>query len=92
MVKGLEEIWNKFSLFEEEQENILIEKEWVKDIFEIGKNCLLEKLLMKKPVNMEAMRNVFTKIWKVFVGLSIREVDERMFIFHFEDRVEKEVF
>ena len=90
MTEGLEEIWNKLTLTEEEQEDILVEKEWVEDISEAGKNCLLGKMLMRKPVNMEAMRSVFIKIWKVSAGLSIREIDDRIFIFRFGNGLEKE--
>ena len=89
MTEGLEEIWNKLTLTEEKQEDILVEKEWVEDISEAGKNCLLGKMLMRKPVNMEAMRSVFTKIWKVTASLFIREVGDRIFIFRFKDQLEK---
>ena len=45
---------------------------------------------MRKAVNMEAMKNVFMKIWKIRSGLSVREVGERLFLFQFEDSLEKD--
>ena len=62
----------------------------MEDILEVGKNCLLGELLVHKAVNVEAMMNVLLKIWKISTGLSIREVGERLFIFHFVDPRNKE--
>ena len=62
MSEGLEDIWSRLSLTKKEQFDIIIEKEWVEDISEVGKNCLLGKLLLLKAVNVEAMKNVFLKI------------------------------
>ena len=62
----------------------------MEDISEVGKNCLIGELLLRKMVNVEAMKNVFQKIWKVFAGLYIREVGERLFIFHFDKLMDKE--
>ena len=45
---------------------------------------------MRKLVNMEAIRNVFTKVWKVSTCLSIREVGKRIFIFRIRNNLEKE--
>ena len=39
---------------------------------------------------MEAMKMVFVKLWRIKAGISIREVGERLFIFQFEDEVEKD--
>ncbi|XWS68953.1 hypothetical protein CRYUN_Cryun04dG0138100 [Craigia yunnanensis] len=55
-------MWSRFSLIEEEQIDVVIEKEWVKDMMERSKNYLLGKILMKKQVNMKAMKNVFMKV------------------------------
>ncbi|XWS50900.1 hypothetical protein CRYUN_Cryun12cG0129700 [Craigia yunnanensis] len=62
MTKALVEIWSKVSLIEEEQSDIIIEKEWIEDTSSMGKNCPIGKLMMNKMVNIEAMKNVFMKI------------------------------
>ena len=90
MDEKLTEMWSKLSLTEEEQANIVIENEWIEDTSSMGKDCLLGKVLLNKPVNIEAMRNVFMKIWKVKYGVTVHEVGERLFIFHFKDQTEKD--
>ena len=46
MTESLEEMWNRLSLTEEEQNEVVVEKEWVDDGAEVGNKCLLEKLLL----------------------------------------------
>ena len=59
------------SLIKEEQSDVIVEQELVDDILEVGNNCVLGKFLMRKPVNVEAMKSVFIKIWKILIGLSV---------------------
>ena len=83
----LEKIWSKLTLTEEEQDNLIIEKEWVDDVSEVGQNCAIGKPVMRKQVNVKAMRNVFIKIWRVSESLTIREVGDRLYIFFFFLRI-----
>ncbi|XWS36420.1 hypothetical protein CRYUN_Cryun20dG0084500 [Craigia yunnanensis] len=62
MTEVLEKMWSKFSLIEEEQTDVVIENEWVEDSLEKSKKCHLGKIVMRKPVNLETMKNVFTKL------------------------------
>ena len=62
MTEALIEMWSRLSLTEEEMSDVIIEKDWLDDMFEVSRHCLLGKLLMRKNVNMEAMKNVFKKI------------------------------
>ena len=71
MADDLEEMWRRFSLTEEEQSEVAIEKEWVDDILEKSRYCLLGKIVMRKNVNMEAMKMVFVKLWRIKAGISI---------------------
>ncbi|XWS21886.1 hypothetical protein CRYUN_Cryun30bG0094300 [Craigia yunnanensis] len=89
MTKALEEMWNKLTLTKEERDDIIVEQEWVDDVKEVNQNCALGKILMVKPMNIEAMRSVFIKIWRVSDGLTIREVGDRLYFFHFDDPLEK---
>ncbi|XWS10326.1 hypothetical protein CRYUN_Cryun39dG0066600 [Craigia yunnanensis] len=90
MADDLEEMWRRFLLTKDEQSEVVIEKEWVDDMLDKSGNCLLGKIVMGKYVNMEAMKMVFVKLWKINAGISIRDVRERLFIFQFEDEVEKD--
>ena len=90
MTEVLEKIWSKLTLIKEEQDDIIIEKEWVDDVSEAGQNCAIGKLVMRKLVNVEVMRNIFIKIWRVSEGLTIREVGDKLYIFYFKDPLEKD--
>ena len=90
MSEGLEVLWSKLSLTEDEQSDDIVKKEWLDDQEEVKQNCLLGKLMTRKNVNVEAMNSVFIKIWKISYGLSIREVGDRLFLFHFEDILERD--
>ena len=72
MTESLEEMWNRLSLTEEEQNEVVVEKEWVDDGAEVGNKSLLGKLLLRRSVNIEAMRLVFLKIWRIKSGMTIR--------------------
>ena len=65
MDEKLAEMWSKLSLTEEEQTDIVIEKDWIEDTSSMEKCCLVGKILSNKRVNLEAMRNVFMKVWKL---------------------------
>ena len=90
MSESLEELWSRLSLTEEEQNEVVVEKEWIDEASVVGKKCLLGKILLSRAVNIEAMRNVFLKIWRLKSDLSIREVGDRLFLLHFEDELEKD--
>ncbi|XWS13478.1 hypothetical protein CRYUN_Cryun36dG0040400 [Craigia yunnanensis] len=83
-------MWSRLSLTEEEQLDVIIEKEWIEDSSSIGKNCLVGKLMMNKMENVEAMKNVFLKIWRIKNGVTIYKMGERLYLFHFEYQFEKD--
>ena len=90
MIEVLEEMWSKFSLTEEEKTDVVIEKLWIEDLLERSKYFLLGKMVMRKPINIEAMKLVFMKLWKINNGMIIQKVGERLFIFQFVDELEKD--
>ena len=90
MNEELEKLWEKLSLTEAEQTEVIVEKDWQEKDNEVGENCLIGKLVLNKRINVEAMKNVLSTIWKLSARMSIKEVGGRLFIFHFEDISEKE--
>lgn len=46
--------------------------------------------MIKRPANIEAMKNVFTRVWSLSHSLIRREVGENLYIFQFEDAKEKD--
>ena len=90
MDEKLAEMWSKLFLTEEEQADIVIEKEWLEDTSSMEKSCLIGKFLLNRRVNLEAMRNVLMKVWKLKHGVTVHEVGERLYLFHFKDQLEKD--
>ena len=70
--------------------DVIVDKAWVEELVEVGKYCLLGKLLLHKGFNVEAMKTVFQKIWKLTSGFHIKEVGDGIFVFLFNDRMDKE--
>ena len=46
----------------EEQTEVIVEKDWLEEAKESGKNCLIGKLMLNKRVKMEAMKNVLYNV------------------------------
>ena len=90
MNEDLEKMWEKLSLTEVKQVEMVVEKDWLEEVREAGKHCLIGRLVLNKRVNLEAMKNVLSMVWKLCARMTIKEVGNRVFIFHFEDIGEKE--
>ncbi|XVF71961.1 hypothetical protein PTKIN_Ptkin12aG0082300 [Pterospermum kingtungense] len=90
MAAELDDLWQKLSLAEECTKEVVVEEEWVGDPVSNGKYCLLGKLIINRASNLEAMRNVLAKAWRLKSTLTITEVGEKVFVFQFEDAVEKD--
>ncbi|XWS16449.1 hypothetical protein CRYUN_Cryun34aG0088500 [Craigia yunnanensis] len=83
-------MWKKLSLTEEEYDEVVVEQDWVEEVDKVGKKCLIGKLVLNKRANVEVMKNVLSTIWKMTLGMTVKEVGMRLYMFHFEDNVEKE--
>ena len=68
METGLEALWNNLSLTKEEQPEVVIEKDWVEENGQARRNCLIGKMVINRAVNLEAMKTVLQKVWKVSSG------------------------
>ncbi|XVF84584.1 hypothetical protein PTKIN_Ptkin17bG0048800 [Pterospermum kingtungense] len=90
MAVELDDLWQKLSLVEECAEEVVVEEEWVGDLVSNGKYCLLGKLIINRASNLEAMRNVLAKAWRLKSTLTITEFREKVFVFQFEDAIEKD--
>ncbi|XVE99007.1 hypothetical protein REPUB_Repub03eG0159300 [Reevesia pubescens] len=85
MAQGLDEIRAKLSLTESKQEAMVVDKTWVEESSEKCSLALIGKLFSRKFVNVDAMRNVFTNIWKLSHGLQVTVIGEKLYAFHFGD-------
>ncbi|XWS60699.1 hypothetical protein CRYUN_Cryun07bG0058000 [Craigia yunnanensis] len=91
MTEELENLWEKLSLTEKKLTEVCIEQDWLEEAKEVGKNCLIGKLLLNKRVNIETMKNVFYNVWKISLRMVVREMGNRIFVFQFQESKDKEI-
>ena len=60
MSEDLEHLCGKLSPTQEEQIEVLVGKDWLEEVKEVGKNCLIGKIVLNKRMNMVAMKNVLS--------------------------------
>ena len=82
---GLEDMWSRFSLTEEEEVGA--------DVPRQGGNAihrLAGKFFTKRVVNAEAVARTFKPLWKLIGELKIRDVGGNILLFEFEDVLDLE--
>ncbi|XP_035544650.1 uncharacterized protein LOC118348031 [Juglans regia] len=84
MDEELSELWNKFSLTEEERYEIVITDQDIETNMERGKLCLVGKVIADKKINKDAFKNMLVKVWKSCPGPKIIEVGENLYVFEFQ--------
>ena len=89
MAEELERLWGKLSFTEEEDEGIEIDSNCTRTAREIGKNCVLMKILAHKSISIEALRKNMRMLWKPNKNVQISEVDEDLFLVEFGDGRDK---
>nr|POE46403.1 hypothetical protein CFP56_56726 [Quercus suber] len=92
MAEELERLWTKLSFTEEEDEGIELDSSCTKAAREIGKNCVIMKILAHKSISIDALRKNMRMLWKPNKGVQISEVGEDLFLVEFgDDRDKKKV-
>lgn len=89
MADDLEELWKKLSFTKEEDEGIELGSNTTKAAKEVGKNCVVMKVLSHRSINLEALRKNLRMLWKPNKGLLISEIVEDMFLVEFGDGRDK---
>ena len=46
----------------EDQTNVVVEKDWLEEAAEVGKNCLIEKFVLNKRVNIKTMKIILCNV------------------------------
>ncbi|XVF17260.1 hypothetical protein REPUB_Repub10bG0104600 [Reevesia pubescens] len=90
MADGLEDFWSKLTLTDSKQCVIHLDKEWVANTARDYSYALIGKLFSRKLTNIPAMRSVLGQVWKLKHGLQINEIGEKIYMFPFDDTVERE--
>ena len=92
MVDELEALWSKLTFTEEEGEDIELGSESTRAAREIGKNCLVMKILTQCIIVLDALRKHLKMLWKPTRGLWISEIEEELYLVEFGDGRDKKRF
>ena len=89
MADELEALWSKLTFTEEEGEGIELGSESTRAAREIGKNCLVMKILTQRIIVLDALRKHLKMLWKPNRGIWISEIDEDLYLVEFGDGRDK---
>ena len=89
MVQELEELWIKLTVTEAEDEDIKLGSNRTRAAKEIGKNCMVMKILTQRTVILEALKKNMIMLWKPSKGMQISEIEEDLFLVEFSDGRDK---
>ena len=64
MADELEELWKKPTVTKEEEEDIILGSNNTKVAKEVGKNCIVMKVLTQRSINVEASKKNMRMLWK----------------------------
>ena len=89
MADELEELWKKLTFTEDEGEDIELGSNSTRAAKEIGKNCVVMKILTQRTIIIEALRKNLKMLWKPNKGVQISEIEEDLFLVEFGDGRDK---
>ncbi|KAK7837548.1 hypothetical protein CFP56_021109 [Quercus suber] len=89
MAEELEEMWKKLSFIEVEDESISLGSRTTEAARNLGKNCLVMKVLSHKSINIDALRKNLRMIWKPQKCIQINEVEDERYLVEFGDGWDK---
>ncbi|OMO61454.1 hypothetical protein CCACVL1_23510 [Corchorus capsularis] len=89
--EALSNLCSQLSLQEGDKQKVVIDNSWVEgDGENEARHCLIGKLMLKKPAHVDGLRNVLHQAWRLEGDLIVQEVGERLFVFEFQDALEKD--
>nr|POE83665.1 hypothetical protein CFP56_06749 [Quercus suber] len=80
MTEELEELWKKLTFTEEEGAGIVLDNSSTRAAKEVGKFCVVMKILTQRSINLETVRKNIRMLWKPNKGVKISEIDEDLFL------------
>nr|POE67398.1 hypothetical protein CFP56_43642 [Quercus suber] len=89
MAEELEAMWSKLSFTEEEDEGIELDVNSTRAAKEVGKNCVVMKIMAHKSISLDALRKNLRMLWKPNKSMQISEVEEDLFLVEFGDSRDK---
>ena len=82
---GLEELWSQFSLTKDEEGGVEVAHQ-----DEVVIHCLAGKFFTKHVLNVDVVVRTFKPLWKPIGELKIRDIEEGVLLFEFEDALNLE--
>ena len=76
-------------LTEEEDEKIILGSNSTKAVKEVGRCCLVMKILSRRSIGIDALRKNLRMVWKPNKGVQISEIDDEMFMVEVGDEKDK---
>ena len=89
MEEELESWGQKLSLIEEEDEKIVLGSNNMKAAKEVGRSCLVMKIMSRRSIGIDALRKNLRMVWKPNKGVQISEIDGEIFMVEFGDEKDK---
>ena len=89
MAEELEELWKKLTVTEEENEDIVLGSNSTRVAKEVGKNCIVMKVLTQRCVSVDALKKNLRMLWKPNKGLQVAEIEDNLFLAEFGDSWDK---
>ena len=85
LMAGLDEMWARFSLTEEEEGGAEVPKD-----VEVSIHRLAGRFYTKRVLNVDAVARTFKPLWRTVGELKIRDIGEHILLFEFEDILDLE--
>ncbi|KAK7813762.1 uncharacterized protein CFP56_025048 [Quercus suber] len=89
MAEELEELLEKLTFTEEEDIGIVLDSSSTRVAKEVGKCCVVMKILTQRCISLDALRKNMRMLWKPNKGVQIFKIDENLFLVEFRDRKDK---
>jgi hypothetical protein len=89
MVDELSSMWANFSLAEDEDGEIEIQKTEVKGIINRGQFCIIGKLLSERTISKETIKEKLLRWWRIKGSFTFKILGENLFLIEFEEARDK---
>ena len=89
MAEVLKELWKKLTFTEEEDIGIVLYSSSTKASKEVGKCCVVMKILTQRCISLDVLRKNMRMLWKPNKRVQISKTDEDLFLVEFGDGKEK---
>ncbi|OMO67876.1 reverse transcriptase [Corchorus capsularis] len=81
MADDIDNLWSKLTLCDEENSVVAVHQNTV---VEANTHCLIGRSLSRKPINIDILRSVLYKIWRLNHAFQVSELGEKLYLFRFE--------